>query len=77
MKDKVNTALLSKAEIKDSQGEINNIDKLSEDMDRLLFTSWPVNNTSIDYETIFKTQQCQDRIKSIKSAIQQAQILGL
>jgi hypothetical protein len=77
LKDKLNTALLSKAEIKDSQGKINNIDKLSEDMDRLLFTSWPVNNTSIDYETISKTQQCKDRIKSIKSAIQQAQILGL
>jgi hypothetical protein len=78
LKAKVDTKLLSKGEIKDSQGKINNLDKLSEDMDRLLFTSWPIEDINTNYEKdIFPTQQCKDRIKNIKSAIQQAQILGL
>jgi hypothetical protein len=47
-------------------------------MDNFLFTSYPLEDTNINYETtIFPTQQCKDRISQIKSAIQQAEILGL
>jgi hypothetical protein len=78
LKAKVDSKLLSGADIKNSQGKINDIDNLAKAMDNFLFTSYPLEDTNINYETtIFPTQQCKDRISQIKSAIQQAEILGL
>ena len=78
LKNKINLSLVKGSDIKNAQGKIIDVDSLSKSIDEFLYTSYPVEDKNIQYERdIYPTQQCKDRISQIKSAIQQAETLGL
>ena len=78
LKAKINKPILNGTDIKNAQGKIDNVDVLAESIDEFLYTSYPFVDNNIQYKKdIFPTQQCKDRISQIKSAIQQAETLGL
>jgi hypothetical protein len=77
-KDKVDSNLYSRTDIKDNKNKIKDIQKLSEQMYRFLFTSWPFEDKTTNYEKdIFPTQECKNNIVDIQRAIKEAENLGL
>ena len=51
---------------------------MSKDIDRFVMTSWPIEDSTIDYEkNIFPTQEAKTRIATYKYAIGIAENLGL
>jgi len=78
LKNKIDLSLVKGLDIKNAQGKISDVDGLSKSIDEFLYKSYPMEDTNINYEKdVFTTQQCKDRISQIKSAIQQAETLGL
>ena len=74
----VDSKILSRQPIKDDKGKIVKIDDLSKDIDRFIITSWPIEDSTVDYEkNIFPTQEAKTRISTYKYAIGVAESLSL